>query len=150
MKTLFDRAAAYEIKKRVQRLDAYSRAQWGRMNPAQALAHLSLGLQIALGDIRPPRTLIGRLVVRFAKRGAFGDDSPMRRNTPTVPGQEVRDERVFAVERHRLLTMIDRFVDAGPGGCTTHPHAFFGPLTPNEWALLMYKHLDHHLRQFGG
>jgi LPS sulfotransferase NodH len=45
--------------------------------------------------------------------------------------------------------MIDRFVAAGPKGCTTHPHSFFGRLTAEEWAILMYKHLDHHLRQFG-
>jgi hypothetical protein len=45
--------------------------------------------------------------------------------------------------------LIDRFAAAGPQGCTTHPHAFFGSLTPDEWAILMYKHLDHHLRQFG-
>jgi hypothetical protein len=48
-----------------------------------------------------------------------------------------------------LYGVIDRFVAAGPKGCTTHPHSFFGPLTPQEWAILMYKHVDHHLRQFG-
>ena len=44
---------------------------------------------------------------------------------------------------------IARFAEAGPAGCTTHPHSFFGRMTPNEWAVLMYKHVDHHLRQFG-
>jgi hypothetical protein len=52
-------------------------------------------------------------------------------------------------ERSRLRGLIDRFAAAGPSGCTTHPHTFFGPLTPDEWAELMYKHVDHHLRQFG-
>jgi transposase InsO family protein len=45
--------------------------------------------------------------------------------------------------------MIDCFADAGPKGCTAHPHSLFGRLTPEEWATLMYKHVDHHLRQFG-
>jgi hypothetical protein len=45
--------------------------------------------------------------------------------------------------------LIDRFAAAGPAGCTAHPHAFFGSLAPDQWAILMYKHLDHHLRQFG-
>jgi hypothetical protein len=48
-----------------------------------------------------------------------------------------------------LRGLIDRFVASGPAGCTNHPHSFFGRLTPEEWAILMYKHLDHHLRQFG-
>ena len=73
----------------------------------------------------------------------------MRRNTPTAPSLIVADERDFAVEQQRLATLIDRFVAAGPAGCTRHPHVFFGRLTPDEWGALMHKHLDHHLRQFG-
>nr|ASV46725.1 hypothetical protein [uncultured bacterium] len=61
----------------------------------------------------------------------------------------VADERYLADERRRLCALIDRFAAAGPAGCTTYPHSFFRPLTPQEWAVLMYKHLDHHLRQFG-
>jgi hypothetical protein len=45
--------------------------------------------------------------------------------------------------------LIDRFTAAGPTGCTTSPHSFFGRLTPEQWAILTFKHLDHHLRQFG-
>jgi LPS sulfotransferase NodH len=48
-----------------------------------------------------------------------------------------------------LFGLVNRFVAAGANGCTNHPHSFFGQLTPDEWAILMYKHLDHHLRQFG-
>jgi Protein of unknown function (DUF1569) len=50
-------------------------------------------------------------------------------------------------EPERLCGLIDRFATAGPEGCAMHPHSLFGRLTPEEWAL-MYKHLDHHLRQF--
>ena len=60
----------------------------------------------------------------------------------------VRDERDFEVERRRLLALFDRFVTAGPEGCTKRPHSLFGALTPMEWAALMFQHLDHHLRQF--
>jgi Protein of unknown function (DUF1569) len=80
---------------------------------------------------------------------ALRNDEPMRRNSPTVPVLVVQDERDLAAERERFYGLIDRFAGAGPQGCTTHPHSFFGRLTPNEWAILMYKHLDHHLRQFG-
>ena len=80
---------------------------------------------------------------------ALRNDEPMRRNSPTVKGLVVQDERDLGMERERLLALIDRFAAAGPAGCTKHPHSFFGRLTPDEWAILMYKHLDHHLRQFG-
>jgi len=61
----------------------------------------------------------------------------------------VADKRVFENERERLAGLIDRFAGEGAGGCTNLPHSFFGKLTPEEWSILMYKHLDHHLRQFG-
>jgi LPS sulfotransferase NodH len=64
----------------------------------------------------------------------------MRRNSPTAKDLVVRDERDLDKERERLCGLIDRFAAAGPKGCTTHPHSFFGRLTPEEWAALMYKH----------
>jgi Protein of unknown function (DUF1569) len=82
-------------------------------------------------------------------RAALRDDKPMMRNSPTSKELVIEDDHDFAIERARLGTLIGRFAAAGPAGCTSHPHAFFGPLTPEEWGILMYKHLDHHLRQFG-
>jgi hypothetical protein len=149
MRHLFDPAAAAEVRTRLQSLRPDSARQWGRMNVAQAVAHCAGGLELALGDRRPPRVLVGRMFGRVIKRLALGDEAPMRRNTPTVPGLVVADERALDAERERLRGLIDRFVAAGPAGCTTHPHSFFGRLTPQEWSVLMYKHLDHHLRQFG-
>ena len=73
----------------------------------------------------------------------------MRRNAPTAKTLVVSDDRDLKMEQQRLSALIDRFAAAGPAGCTTHPHTFFGPLTPQQWAILQYKHLDHHLRQFG-
>ena len=137
------------MKARLQRLRPDSVRQWGTMTAPQAVAHLSGGLELALGDKRPPRVLIGRVLGWAIKPLALGDDAPMRRNSPTVPAIEMKDARQLDVERPRLLALIDRFGAAGKAGVTTHPHSFFGRLTPDEWAVLMYKHLDHHLRQFG-
>jgi hypothetical protein len=119
------------------------------MNPAQMLAHCSAGLEMAAGEIRPSRALIGRIIGPAIKRVAVRDEEPMRRNSPTAKELLTTGEWDFGTERERLSALIDRFAASGPSGCTNHPHAFFGPLTPEEWAILMYKHLDHHLRQFG-
>ena len=102
-----------------------------------------------MGETRPPRILLGRLLGRMAKKSLITNGTPMRRNSMTDKSVLVTDERDFAAERQRLRESIDRFAAGGPGICTTHPHFFFGPLTPVEWAVLMYQHLDHHLRQFG-
>ncbi|MCU1266985.1 MAG: hypothetical protein JWM21_3303 [Acidobacteria bacterium] len=150
MKNLFDAAAAAEIRKRIALLGPGNERQWGRMNVAQALAHLSAGLELALGERRPPRALMGRILGWAIKPMALGNDAPMRPNSPTIDELVVLDQRDFETERKQLSATIDRFVAGGPAACTTHPHPFFGRLTPQEWAIHSYKHLDHHLRQFGG
>lgn len=147
MKNLFDRAMVKEVKVRLMRLRPESKRLWGRMNPGQAVAHCAAAFEMATGDRRPRRWLQGRIFGWIVKPLALGNDAPMRRNTPTMLA--TTDERDLGVERERLLTLIDAFAAQGPAGCTTHPHSFFGRLTPMEWSVLMYKHLDHHLRQFG-
>ncbi|WP_260705963.1 DUF1569 domain-containing protein [Edaphobacter flagellatus] len=149
MKNLFEPARVEEVKERIAHLKPDSQRQWGKMNAAQAMAHCAGGLELAAGTRLPPRLFMGRIIGAIVKPLALGNDEPMRRNSPTVPGLVMEDQRDLATEQERLYALIDRFAAAGPDGCTTHPHSFFGRLTPQEWAILMYKHLDHHLRQFG-
>ena len=130
-------------------LSESSERLWGKMGPAQMLAHCSEAMKMAFGDIQPPRMLLGRMLGFIIKPMALRNDEPMRKNSPTVKGLVVQDDRNFETERNQLFGLIDRFSAASPEELTKHPHSFFGRLTPDEWAILMYKHLDHHLRQFG-
>lgn len=125
-----------------------SQPLWGRMTPAQALAHCSASMQMAMGEIRPRRILIGRLLGRLAKKSMIVNEKPMPRNVKTDKSLLMEDQRDFGVEQQRLRALIDSFAAGGPAVCTNHPHFFFGPLTPAEWSALMYQHVDHHLRQF--
>jgi hypothetical protein len=150
MNTLFEPMCVLEVKQRLSALSSGHQRHWGKMNAAQMLAHCSLGLEMASGEIRPPRALVGRILGPVIKPMALRDEEPMRRNSPTSKELVViGEDRDFEAEQKRLSGLIDRFAAAGAAGCTSHPHAFFGSLTPDEWAVLMYKHLDHHLRQFG-
>ena len=121
------------------------------MTAAQAIAHCSAGLEMASGSRLPPPVFPGRIVGPIIKRLVFRDDAPMRRNSPTMKDLVIDEERDLTQERQRLCVLIDLgLCRPGPQRfCTKHPHSFFGRLTPEEWAVLMYKHLDHHLRQFG-
>lgn len=149
MKNLFEASAVTEIKERIARLRPESERQWGRMSAAQMLAHCSAWMEWAVGVKTPPRSWLGRIVGGIAKRSLLGD-SPMRRNMPTEKSLLMQVERDFATEQRRLVDWAERFSAGGPEGCTKEPHCFFGPMTPMEWATVGYKHLDHHLRQFGG
>jgi hypothetical protein len=149
MKSLFDPASLAQIQSRIGQLGAASKPQWGRMNVAQALAHCSGVLELALGDRRPGRMAIGRLIGRLVKPIVVGSEAPIRPNSPTLKELVVLDTRDVDVERRRLLALLDRFARGGPAGCTDHPHPFFGRMSADDWARFEYKHLDHHLRQFG-
>jgi Protein of unknown function (DUF1569) len=152
MKNLFDPMLVEDTKQRILQLDSESKAQWGRMAVAQTLAHCTSGVEMAMGTIQPkrapfPATLLGPLI----KPLVFRDDKPMRRNSPSSPELFSTDATKcdIASERSRLISAIESFAGRGPEGCSRHPHPFFGPLNPEQWAILMYKHVDHHLRQFG-
>jgi hypothetical protein len=150
MKNLFDPAVANQVKIRLGKLEPQSERHWGKMTPAQMLAHCSVSMQWAVGEVAPdkgplPVRLIGRLVKPFV----FRNEDPLRKNSPTAKSLIMTGDRNLDRERDRLLGLIDKFVAGGAAGCTENPHSFFGRLTPAEWAMLTYKHLDHHLRQFG-
>ena len=149
MQTLFDRTLADQLQARTAGLAGNPPALWGTMTAAQAAAHCADALAVASGDRHSPRVFLGRLLGWIIKPMAVGNDRPLKKNGPTAPDLVVRDQRDVDVERARLCAQIERFTSAGPAGCTRHPHPFFGPLTPQEWANLQYKHIDHHLRQFG-
>jgi Protein of unknown function (DUF1569) len=151
MKDLFDPSLAEDTKQRIMRLHPESERQWGQLTLPQTLAHCTSGLQMAMGTVSPkrvsfPANVLGRLI----KPLVFKDDKPIRRNAPSAP--ELFSDPAqcdFERERAQLIAAIDSFATTGAAGCSQHPHPFFGPLNSQQWAILMYKHLDHHLRQFG-
>jgi Protein of unknown function (DUF1569) len=150
MKNLFEQERVQELKRRLDSLTLTSPRHWGKMNAAQAVAHCAIAFDIASGDRGTPNAGLGlKIIGRLIKPLVFRDDAPIRRNVTTAKELVVADDRDLAHERERLRIAIDRFASAGPAGCTTHPHFVFGQLTPMQWAILMYKHTDHHLRQFG-
>jgi hypothetical protein len=147
MKSLYDPTVAAEVRRRIADLRPDSERAWGEMNPAQACAHCAMAMENAMGDTKLPRHPLGRFIGGWAKRRLIVKGKPMGRSAPTHPSVLVKDERNFEMERRRLERTIDRFTSS-KDACTRHPHFFFGPMTPNEWATFMYIHLDHHLRQF--
>ena len=148
MKNLFEQTTVQEVNQRLDKLTPSSQRQWGKMNVGQMLAHCSAALEVAVGDKNPSRIFIGRIIGSFLKP-MFSNEKPFGKNSPTDKSFIITDERDFNKEKLRLKGLVERFNKGGAEKVTTNPHSFFGKLKPNEWATGMYKHLDHHLRQFG-
>jgi hypothetical protein len=146
---MFEPGPAAALLERLERLTPVSQAQWGTMDVAQMLCHVTRALHSPTGVLAPsplpwPVRLLGRLV----KRRALGD-APFSRNSPTSTAFRVTDAREFAAEKAAFVDAFSVLADGGPERVTASQHVFFGPMTPSEWGRLMYKHIDHHFRQFG-
>jgi Protein of unknown function (DUF1569) len=148
MKTLFEQDGAQDVIARIDSLQPASARQWGKMDVAQMMAHCSATLDMASGRLNPPRAFIGRVLGPIFK-SLFTNEKPLSKNGPTGKELVVADARDFAREQENLKAKVRQFHEGGEAKCTRRPHPFFGALTPQDWSRGMYKHLDHHLRQFG-
>lgn len=146
--SLFAAADRQRILARLATLRPDSTRAWGKMSIGQMLAHCQQPLRVALGDLQLKRNLIGFLFGRLAKKKLLAP-APWKAGMPTAPEFKVTDARDFTRERDQLVALVKRLGEGGPAALTKAPHPFFGPMTAAEWDALQWRHLDHHLRQFG-
>src|SRR6185437_15296960 len=93
----------------------------------QMLAHCSLSMQWAVGEVAPEKgPLPARLMGRLIKPLVVRNESPLRRNSPTAKSLIIADERDLSQEREHLSRLIDQFSAGGAAACTKNPHTFFG------------------------
>jgi len=149
MKNIFDPSVTEELARRIGALTPATRPLWGKMNAAQVLAHLCVSYEMVYEDRHPKPGPVLRFLLRaFVKRAVVGEKT-YPRSSRTAPAFVIADERDFEEERVRLLSFLERTRALGPEAFEGRESLSFGPLTTAEWNNLFYKHLDHHLTQFG-
>jgi len=139
-----DRAA---ISSRMQSLSATSSARWGKMNVTGMLEHLRLSAQMAVGDIEVPDAK-KRAFQMFPLKHLILYVLPFPKGAPTATELLPVSAASFAEERAALLALLDR-IGSGPQAGAGPVHPLFGALSRREWGTCTYKHVDHHLKQFG-
>jgi len=147
MPSLYDAEARDDVLRRLSTLEPSSPRQWGKMTVAQMLAHCASALEVPCGDRVEKQAFLGRVLAPFVRPSVLGN-KPMSRNAPTSPSLRISDDREFGREHERLVAIVQRFCSRGPAAADGIVHSFFGRLSADQWGRLMYKHLDHHLRQF--
>lgn len=147
---LHHEAVFTDIKNRIAHLTAEAEPRWGRMNAAQMLCHCELILQVSLGNIVLPKKNIFILSIGvLAKREMklFGNGIP--HNMPTFDILKVNHACDFEVSKEKLLATLESFFCECNAGRLVEHHRLFGKMSQYDWGFLHYKHLDHHLKQFG-
>lgn len=147
MKSLLEPATAQEMIRRIEQLTPATQARWGKMNVAQMMAHCSYALELYLTGKTLKRPLLGVLFGGIAKKRMLAN-KPWARNLPTAKELIPAADSEFEKEKTNLIECISLFVVKG-AKLTPIPHPFFGKMTTADWGLHQYKHLDHHLTQFG-
>lgn len=148
LKSVFESTTTKEVLDRMAQLQSDSQPLWGKMNAAQMLAHCSAFQEIAVGNLHEPRSWLGLFIGRFAKP-VFYNDKPLPQNMSTMSSIMITNARELEREREILKQKLLTLQKDGLQKCHAQIHPFFGKLTAEEWGKGIYKHLDHHLKQFG-
>ncbi|MFT3679905.1 MAG: DUF1569 domain-containing protein [Ferruginibacter sp.] len=147
MKTVFDLSTQAELSKRINSLSSKNIAQWGKMDAYQMIRHCILCDKMFHGEIKIKRVFIGRLLGKMILNKVLKDNSPFGKNSPTSPLlKTVGTSGDIETEKRAWANSIDQYNNYNHTGFI---HPFFGPMTREQIGLLVYKHTDHHLRQFG-
>jgi hypothetical protein len=146
VKNLFDPAVKKEIMDRIGKLTPQSQRQWGKMDAAQMLAHVQVPMEVALGTHTIKGKGLMKLILPLFKKMLY-DERPWKRSLPTDKTFIMTDTaKDFDTEKNKLLDMVNRFTETN---MINEKHPVFGKLTKEQWSKATWKHLDHHLQQFG-
>jgi len=149
MKNIFDQSVTNELTARIEALNPDSQPLWGKMSVDQMLAHCSVAYEMAYTDKYPkPNGLMRFLLKTFVKSGVV-NEKPYPKNARTAPVFIISDRRDFEKEKSRLIGYLQRTQELGSDYFEGKESPSFGAMTAQEWNNLFYKHLDHHLNQFG-
>ena len=150
MSNIFKPHRHAELVGRLGSLTPASRGRWGRMNAHQAVCHLSDSFKAVLGDRPVAATPFGlkRWIIRFV---AFTLPIPWPKGVRTARKVDAEREGTppdeFSADVEELRDLMGRFVETD--GRTLEPHFFWGDMSRGMWGRYAYRHVDHHLRQFG-
>jgi Protein of unknown function (DUF1569). len=145
MKSVFDKETRDVLIERIHFLQENSRPQWGRMTVYQMIKHCRLWEEMISGKNKYKQAFIGRLFGKLALKSLLKNDSPLRRNTPTISELRVKDDGDLFSEKTKWVALMEENANYINSNFV---HPFFGKMTNEQIGYLAYKHTDHHLRQF--
>lgn len=149
MSNVFNVADTTEIIKRINKLTPETKPLWGKMAVGQMLAHCNVTYELVYEDIHPKPNAFMKFILKSFVKKIVVNEVPYKHNGQTAPYFIVKDDKDFEKERTRLINHINRTQQLGEQYFDGKESHSFGKLTQTEWNNMFYKHLNHHLSQFG-
>lgn len=147
---IFEKEVSDGIIARIEKLSPDSKAHWGKMDVAKMLAHCNVAYETIYEPDKHPKAnfLMGFILKTFIKKKVTGE-APPTKNSPTAPFFIIKNDKDFEAEKKRLIDHINKTQELGADHFDGKQSHSFGPLTKTEYSNMMWKHLNHHLEQFG-
>ncbi len=148
MNSLYNSQCREELKNRIAALKPDMTPLFGKMAPSKAVAHLIDQMKVAEGKKESRERNTGFFTKRIMRPLVIHWLPWPKGKVETVPEMLETAPGDFEQDKQTLQTLIDEFPKEVVAG-SRNVHPAFGPLCGREWAILSYRHLDHHLSQFG-
>jgi len=147
MGSILNQSDRTAIINRMHSLTASSTARWGKMNVVSMLRHLGLSARMATGDLAVA-SVNKRPFQMFPLKHLLLYVLPFPKGAPTANELRPDEAEAFDEERAMVVNLLEQ-IAAGPQDGSGPAHPLFGPMSRREWGVVTYKHVDHHLKQFG-
>ncbi len=149
-KTLLKPDDLIEIRTRISHLTENSERKWGKMNSAQMLRHCDRIIQISTGNIILPKiNFIVKSIGIMTKKEMKIFNNGIPPNMPTFKTVIITENCNFEKSRESLIRTLEEFLMKVEQNNLLSEHALFGRMNKEDWGFMHYKHLNHHLKQFG-
>jgi Protein of unknown function (DUF1569) len=146
---IFTKPVSDEVVNRINKLTPSTAALWGKMNVSQMLAHCNVTYEMAFENIHPKPNFFMKFILKTFVKKTVVDENPYKKNNPTAPAFIIKDEKNFEIEKKRLVDYVNKSQQLGESYFDGKESLSFGKLNITEWNNMFYKHLNHHLGQFG-
>jgi hypothetical protein len=149
MKNVFNIDDTNEIINRIGQLTPDTKGLWGKMSVAQMLAHCNVTYEMAYENIHPAPNAFMKFILKLLVKKTVVNETPYKKSIQTAPAFIIKSDKDFAIEKERLVNYIKKTQELGESYFEGKESLSFGSLNKTEWNNMFYKHLDHHLQQFG-
>jgi len=146
---IYSQSVAQELINRINKLTPQTQPKWGTMDVSKMLAHCCVTYEYIFEERNDKPNFLMKLMLKAFVKNAVVSETPYKHNERTGPAFIIADAKDFEKEKARLITYINKVVEKGESFFNGKKSVSFDELTPAEWNNMMYKHLNHHLTQFG-
>jgi len=149
MEKKFNSSDIESFVRRIQNINTQSIPKWGKMDAYQMLKHCTLSEQINLGEKKIKRLFIGRLFGKIVLKSITKEGAQNKKNAQTHPSLIITGKGNVEAQKNEWISKLREYPQMDQLALINRVHPFFGKMTLDQWEQLIYKHTDHHLRQFG-